>query len=77
MDSSPITMASDKPWMKLGSVSELVARGERVSPANRGALVSGIAVHLGHLPLLGQVVLEWGVVHVRRSVQNKINRFLI
>ena len=45
--------------------------------SQQGALVSSIAVHLGHLPLLGQVVLEWGIVHVRRSVQNKINRFLI
>ena len=30
----------------------------------QGALVSGVSACLGHLPLLGQVVLEWGVVLV-------------
>ena len=35
-------------------------------------MVSGISVHPRHLPLLGQVGLEWGVGVVRRSVQNKV-----
>ena len=42
----------------------------------RGFLLptGGSGKHPGHLPLLGQVVLEWGVVGVvRRSVQNKIS----
>ena len=61
--------------MKLGSASEQYDPREMVSPVKQGALVSGIAVHLGHLPLLGQIGLEWGSVHlvvVRQSVQNKV-----
>ena len=46
----------------------------RGSLLSQGALVSGISVHPRHLPLLGQLGLEWGVVGVvRRSVQNKIS----
>ena len=62
--------------MKLGSVLEQYDPREKVSSSQQGALVSGIAVHLGHLPLLGQIGLEWGSIHlvvVRRSVQNKVS----
>ena len=41
--------------------------------SNRGPWESGIAVHPKQRPLLGQVGLEWGVVQVRRSVQNKVS----
>ena len=34
----------------------------------QGAL-GGVSACLEHLPLLGQVVLEWGVLVVRQSVQ--------
>ena len=59
--------------MKLRRALEQYEPREMGSPVKQGALVSGIAVHLRHLPLLGQVGLEWGVGVVRRSVQNKVS----
>ena len=42
---------------------------------HQGALVSGVSVCLGLLPLLGQVGLEWGVLMMsgRQSVQRYTN----
>ena len=45
---------------------------------SQGALVSGISVHPRHLPLLGQVVLEWGIVGVVGDLcKAKYKSFLI
>ena len=70
--------ASDKPWWRSEETRSSLRYPWRDGFSfQQGALVSGITVHPGQCPLLGQVGLQWSVVQWRQSVKTEYQSFLI